>query len=469
MKSKFALVIILLSTVLLNIHWVSERLIDWDEGFHLYSANQISEGQQIYTDFFYVQLPLFPYLLIPLSSPGFSSLFIWRSVAAGIGFLLGLLILWYAVGLSNLKTGIFVFFLYALNGTILAWHTVVHPGGFAQFFTFFSFILLIYGIKKRNNSLLFASGLTLSLGVLLRIIYLPVIGLWIYLICRERSYTPLVYLLAGFVLIILFPLYFFARNTERFIFETYTFHLIRGKIWTNLTGLGQIWTQKGVALGKFFILPQTLIISGFSILALVYYLTSKRSSYTKELTLMGVAFIVFVGHLFLVPVHFYYFVQSLPFLIAAQIPYLDGWLRRNSYKVISLILVVYGIGMIIPYAIYVSGVRERDRGKKIDNFRETVEAIESLSDQDDQIVSINPTYLYLSNRKGLGLQPWLLEISGGFNEEQKRIYKIPDSERMKLYIETKRPKLVVGDPGWDPPYYKKITFPWVVIWVREDQ
>ncbi len=467
MKAKTVLAIILLGTIILNAHWISKRIISWDEGFHLYVANQISQGEQIYADFFYPQLPLFPHLLAPLSSPGFSTLFLWRNIAAGIGFLLGLLILWYGTRISNLKTAIFAFFLYTVNGTILGWHTVVHPGSFAEFSAFLSFLLLIYGIKKGGALRFFISGLALSVAISLRIIYIPVIGIWIYLIYRERSFKEVFQFLAGFVLIALFTLYFLIQNGETFIFQTLTFHLIRGRIWTNLTGLGSIWAQKGGALCKFFVLPQTLVIFSFLGFALFRYLTSKKSLYFREFALICVAFTIFLGHLILVPVHFFYFVQSLPFLIAALIPYLEGWLRRSSRKLISFAVVIYGVGVVFPYLIYVSGWRERDAWKKIENLRETVETIESLSDEDDHIVSLNPNYLYLSKRRGSGLQPWLLGISSGLDEEQRKRYRIPGQEKMKLYIETKRPKLVVGDMGWDPPYYRRVILPWVTIYVKE--
>jgi hypothetical protein len=453
----------------LTIHWVSQRIISWDEGFHLHVANEISGGKHMYTDFFYVQLPAFPYLLAPLSSPGFATFFIWRAIAAGTGFLLGVLILWYAAKFYSLKTAVFAFCLYGLNGTILAWHAVVHPGGFAEFSTFLSFVFLILGIKKKSNLLLLASGLVLSFGVLLRPIYSPVIVPWIYLMWREGNRQGLLCFIAGFLLLMFFPAYFFLRSTEEFVFETYTFHLIRGRVWTGLTEPGSIWAQKGVVLSKFFALPQTLIIIGFSVLALRHYLVCERSSRVKELLLMSVAFIVFFGHLFLVPVHFYYFVQSLPFFIVGQVRYLDGWLNRNSPKTILAVIAVYGVGILIPYLIYVRAWRKSDRWKKIDSLRYTVEVVESLSAADDEIVSLNPNYLFLSGRKASGLQPWLLEISGGFSEEEKRKYNIPDQEKIELYIERAKPRLVIGDLGWEPAHYRKTVLPWVVIYEREDE
>jgi hypothetical protein len=98
-----------------------------------------------------------------------------------------------------------------------------------------------------------------------------------------------------------------------------------------------------------------------------------------------------------------------------------------------------------------------------------VETIRDLSSEDDEILSMNPGYLYLSGRKGPDLEPWLLEVSSRLDEGRKRRYKIPDLEDVREYIESERPKLVVGDFGWDPPGYEKFLLPWVVIHVRDSE
>jgi hypothetical protein len=117
----------------------------------------------------------------------------------------------------------------------------------------------------------------------------------------------------------------------------------------------------------------------------------------------------------------------------------------------------------------VRGVRERDRGKKIEDMRRIVETIEDLSAENDEVLSMNPGYLHLSRREGPGLEPWLLEVASRLDEGRRRRYKIADLEDVKAYVESERPKLVVGDFGWSPPGYEKILLPWVVIHVRDSE
>ncbi len=469
MRPKLALALVIAGVILLNFHWVSNRLYGWDEGFYLHAAHRVYQGEEIYSDFFYPFFPLFPYLLAPLSSPGFQSFFAWRGISAGIGILLGLLIFCYGLKTSAPKGALLAFFFYSVNGSILGWHTVLHPGAFAEFATFVSFVLLIVNMERNRSLFLFLSGLVLSVGVLLRIVYLPLGGLWLYFIWREWGRKAIVQFLVGFALVMVFPLFFLLRNWDAFLFETITFQLIRGRVWTELTGVGQIWLQKGTAVGKFLVLPQTMIVIVLAILGVRFYSRAGRTQYRAELLLVGAGLVIFFGHLALVPVHFYYFVQSLPFLIASQIPYLDRLLKESSRLLIAGLVAVYGVGIVLPYSIYVRGIREQDRGKKISDVTRIVETIESLSSSDDEVLSMNPGYLHLSGREGPGLQPWLLDVASRLDEERKRRYKIADLEDVRGYVESERPRLVVGDFGWHPAGYQKVLLPWVVIYVRDSE
>jgi hypothetical protein len=110
-----------------------------DEGWYLYAAKQVYQGQRLYQDFAYSQMPLLPYVY------GLGLLF-WKSMYAGrlISFLIfcASLILIYQLSKENFKPESFLWLLFIF---------IVYPDGFyfdtvvkTYALTFFFFLLSFY-------------------------------------------------------------------------------------------------------------------------------------------------------------------------------------------------------------------------------------------------------------------------------------------------------------------------------------
>jgi hypothetical protein len=101
------------------------RIVDPDEGFYLTAAHKVTQGQSLYADFFYPQMPFLPYILAPFSGHGFATLYLSRF--AGVAASACAAILFYLVlGVlcRDQRIKILIFALYLFSGHVLTWHCV---------------------------------------------------------------------------------------------------------------------------------------------------------------------------------------------------------------------------------------------------------------------------------------------------------------------------------------------------------
>ena len=160
--------------------------LNQDEGWYLYAANLVAEGQTPYRDFFYTQGPMLPYVYSAFVG-------IWQSwglLGARIFTLaLGAIGILFAVGLARRlvpedKRGVASLSVFALLGcNLYHLYFVAIPKTYAlaAAFVLAGFYLLSVAVERcrwlavlAGLSLAFAAGTRISLGALL-----PVAGLWL--------------------------------------------------------------------------------------------------------------------------------------------------------------------------------------------------------------------------------------------------------------------------------------------------
>ncbi|MGN0854134.1 MAG: ArnT family glycosyltransferase [Kiritimatiellia bacterium] len=183
--------------------------LNQDEGWYLYAARMVGEGNVLYRDFFYTQGPLMPILYAPLA-------WVWRD-----GGLLGARILTAALGLVGMvfaaalarllapqerkdAAGIIAFLLLGCNLYHVYYTAIPKTYALAALFVMMGFYLLGWGLADRGRrlrrfalfvaglSLAFAAGTRISLGLLL-----AVCGFALLFACRRLGWSFLWFGLGG--------------------------------------------------------------------------------------------------------------------------------------------------------------------------------------------------------------------------------------------------------------------------------
>lgn len=208
--------------------------LNQDEGWYLYAANLIAEGEMPYRDFFFTQGPLMPYVYSVFSP-------IWRAyglLGARIFTLsIGLISILFASLLANrLKkgAGFIVFVLLATNLYHLYYLTIPKTYALAALLVSLAFYLLSFeGLPQTFFAALilgFAAGTRLSLGVII-----PVVGgalLW----CSLRNLRWFAFGLGGILgLAIVYGPFLLDESARQGLVAAQAYHAARD-------GFDPVWT-----------------------------------------------------------------------------------------------------------------------------------------------------------------------------------------------------------------------------------
>ncbi|HID94308.1 MAG TPA: hypothetical protein EYP60_09480 [bacterium (Candidatus Stahlbacteria)] len=430
---------LLIIYMLLSFWFVFSRILVPDEGYYLFCARELALGKIPYRDFFFPQMPLLLYILIPFSEKGFAGLFGARSIYAILGILLGVLLFYYSLKRTeDLKTSLLCFTIYIFNGFILSWHTVLQFNAPTDLILFAAFWL---SLKKKSIHLLL-SGILLGIVVDLRIVFLPVVILFIiWLFLSRTNKRDVLMLVAGIFIAGSYSLYFLFKYKSIFLFSTIFSQLKRTYLFMPVTN--PIF-QKCTQLLKFLGFPQTGGIILLMVMTLLYF-RKKFVNLKPELLALLTGMTIFFTYLVVgTPTMFYYFVQSLPFLLVAALPYLKEQLNKRSKIVYSLSL-VYVIFIIIPIQLHVFAMRAVDRPWKMDNIKNVVSWIVNNTVAEDKIISSWAGFHVLAKRDAIpGVRPWGRQLSKRLGDKDRLRYNVPSFERLKESISRGEAPVVIA-------------------------
>jgi len=414
--------------ILLSFWFVFSRIVDPDEGYYLFASKELALGMIPYRDFFFPQMPLLLHILIPFSSNGFNGLFAARSLYVIFGILLGILLFLYSLERTkDSKTSLICFVLYIFNGFILSWHTVLQFNAITDLILFAAFWL---SLKERNIYLL-VSGILLGIVIDLRIVFLPIIVLFVgWLLISRRSKIGVLLLVAGTFIAGSYSLYFLFKYKSIFLFNVIFSQLRRSHL---LMPVANPIFQKCTVLLKFFGFPQTGGIVLLTILTLLYF-KKKLVSFKPELLALLTGITIFLAYLIATPSMFHYFVQCLPFLLVATLPYLKELLSKKSKLVYSLSL-VYIAFIIVPIELHIVAVRERDKTWKIRNIKNVTSWIVNNTKREDRIIACWAGFHILAKREGVtGVRPWDQQLAKRLDDKDRLRYSVPSIDRLKESI-----------------------------------
>ncbi|MCK4323600.1 MAG: glycosyltransferase family 39 protein, partial [Armatimonadetes bacterium] len=210
------------------------RPIDGDEGFYLLAAKLVFEGKQLYTDFFYPQMPLLPYVYgLWMKLFGFS----WyaaRILSALLAVGTGLLLYSYAMRLTSKRhLGLLAVGLYALCSVMLGWYTVAKTYSLSVFLLMSAVVLLPRDSDSHRELRYVLSGLLLGLAIDTRLFFLAVVPVFLLVLRHRKESKPVAqlksqrWLLLGVVIGLLPNLWFLVVSPDTYIFNNIGYHAMR--------------------------------------------------------------------------------------------------------------------------------------------------------------------------------------------------------------------------------------------------
>lgn len=417
-----------------------------DEGFYLAGAWRVLQGEAIYRDFFFPQMPYLPFVQALLIGAAGTSLLVSRLVSVVPGALGAGLLAWAAWRWSGRRevTAVVVI---AYLGHVLFWNylTVTKTYGWANAWLLAAFLLLSEG-RRYHHGLL--AGLCGGLAVGAR---LPAIAAVAVLFAWQSWRDPrgALWFALGALVALLPCAWIAARDPQAFWFGNYGFHSLRREI----VGTLPILKQKLSILRRWLSLPQNLVLW---IAAALGWWTARRASgpgvpdasYERTVAALACVGAMGVAYLAATPTYLEYTVQLIPFLLLSAV----GWLNAGKLYAPTKVLlaVVYAVGLVI--ALRPAG-EQSYRGKKLELWRlDAVEEVASYLHQQsgdgDQILSWWEGYPVLAGRAGFtGVGFWESNVAKKLTNAERQLYHVLDREEIVGLVRERKPRLVIFPAG----------------------
>ena len=452
--AKLMIVMLLAAHVALLFLFVHKRFIDGDEGFYLAAAREVASGNTPYLDYSYPQMPLLPYINSPVSDCGFDTLYYARYMsilAAILTSCLMILLLRRQNGSDMSK--VVSFMLYAFSGLILAWHPTAKTYPWTNFLLIAGLYSAFRFARSQGYAWALLSGIAFGLAANIRLTLLPLallIMIFVVANADKRRLRHLAVCLAGVIAASALSISLFARDPQSFLFNNIEFHLIR------YPGIS-FWhaiLERLLVLGKLAVNPQLIIIA---LLLAVSFLSLRRDQPTitfksvfrsRDQFIFLMLGLILLIHILPNPIHQQYFTQVVPFailLLPRGLDYLIAHRTRlfrppSLFKIAS---VIYVLGLIPYFAIFLGAVRERDNSHRIENVRALCDRIAS-DDIEGPLYSEWPVIPVLSDRGAVGgLEFIAYDYGYPLTDAEKRYYHMPVSEDINEKLRNRIPSFCI--------------------------
>ncbi len=456
---------ILIFQCLIFVPVATVRPIDGDEGFYLLAAKLVFQGKQPYTDFFYPQMPLFPYVYgLWMWLFGFS----WyaaRLLSALLAVGTGLLLYQYVVRLTSKRhLGLLAVGLYALSSLLLGQYTAAKTYSLSVFLLM-SAVVLLPGKSNSHRQLRYIlSGLLLGLAVDTRLFFLAVVPVFLLVLrCDEESKPETRlrrqgWLLLGVVIGLLPNLWFLAVSPDTYVFNNIGYHAMRTGggvlgfleqkllIVLELIGAWKAWGHVSLQL-------PILLFANCYYLLLAWRL-GKRLSFA-----FYIAAVLSVISLLPTPTFVQYFCVVVPFLIVnglLVIHWLDEatsvGIARDGLKLLAaLIVVIYvlvapiGINQFLAPPAPDPLTGERGGEWDIETNRIIAAQIDACTDPGEPVMTWWPGYLLES---GASIFPKMenhfgLRVANRLTSRQLDRYHIISEPEIEAHLQAGATRVVV--------------------------
>lgn len=416
----------------------SSHGVNADEGFYVLAGIRVLEGERLYADFFYPQMPYLPLVVAGVFAAFGPALETGRLLSVVPGAIVGGMLAAAAYARSGrLAVALLVAGLYATHGLNVHYLTVTKTYGMANLALVAA--ILAVAVTPPAGWGRFAAGLLCALAVGTRLPAAPVaavLGLWV---AREGT-GSLLRFAAGAALGALPCLWIFAADPEAFWFNNVGFHDLRREI----SGWGPILEQKFGVLAKWLLSPQNAMLW---LLAAGGLWRAPRESALPLACAAGLAAL----YLYATPTYLEYMVQILPFLLLAAVPALAELCDRRAL-VALVVLIQFGA---LGYSLRPTA-EDSPRGEKLSLWNlERVRAVAAhLQDQStagERILSWWEGYPWLAQRDGYkGVGFWESNVAKKMTAAERRRYHLFGHEEREALLRAGDPRLVVFPAGTWP-------------------
>ncbi len=319
------------------------RYIDGDEGHFIFAAKLILAGKTVYTDFFYQQMPLMPYLYAGWFWLTDVSWYSARFFTALLSVVSGLLLAWCVYKeLRKPYAALAALFLYAANTVIFVWFSTAKVHSLSFFLLIAGYALWRYAPGRQRGLLRFLVGVSIAFSLNIRLMMLVVIpafylDLWLNKEIVQKRWTQAAYFTLGLLLGCSMDYYFLAVCPECFFFDNIGYHAIRssaGFIADFQQKLEIFYELTGITLKYGFASFQQLCLT---IASCVYFILMLRE---KRITLdMSILALLTLVNLLPTPTFLQYFSVTVPFMvIQSVILFVRLWprIKASGVRVLSV-------------------------------------------------------------------------------------------------------------------------------------
>ena len=444
---------------------VFTRIVNADEGIFLQAARRVAAGDVLYRDVFFMQMPLTAYAFAPAAPHGWAGFFALRLagalMSAGVAAAVAALVRW--MGGSG-RAAALAAGLFALNGLVLAWHPLGQTTVWSDGFGVLGLAALAAEARTGRARWAAVAGALLGLAALARLthVLLVAVAFGAFVIGRRGRAAGA---FAGGAALALTPaVVLFALDPFAFWMGNVGF---RGVWGAEVAGMPLAGHLRAVAL--FVLYPQNAVV-----LALAAWGWRRRTDLEpagrRVQTLaaaMGVA--LFAFYTVLRPAQMQYFVQTLPFALVVAAPALArvaGGLTVRWAVVGGLVYAAFAA----PFAaLFVGGVRAKDRRARLPTVAAAVAAVERCAAPADTVLGFNQHVPVLARRPalpgmevgGVGVVPHLTP------RERAAVAGLFAEADLRAAIAAGRATVVVREPGFTDDGDAALRSRYVRVWVRD--
>jgi hypothetical protein len=322
------------------------RMIARDEGFYLMAARLVMHGHLPYSDFFYPQMPLLPYLYgLWMKLFGFT----WisaRSLSALLSAALGSLIYLRLLKKGGHAAAAAGLFLYATASLTYPWFITAKAYVLSTALLFAAYMSA--NSETRQRPLL--AGVLLGLSAMARlhlILLWPVFAIYFWKRGDKLCKAALIRLCIGTLIPFLAVLPLLLNDSEAFLFNNIEYHLLRSNLdLANALKLkySLLATLLGLVKGRIFDNFQFILLA---LGTLLYAALHRSAAYDLALPL---ALVLFVISFLPTPAYAQYFCALLPFLVICSVMLISdvrptGVFTRRLISLVVLLLTLRYLAM----------------------------------------------------------------------------------------------------------------------------
>ncbi len=462
--------IVLAIQALVFVPWALLRDLDADEGYYALAAQLVVQGHTAYHDFFWPQMPAFPYVYGLWTTVAGQSFYAMRALSVLIAMGGGLLIYRYAVKrFASPGLGLGAVALYAFSPLVYQWLVTGKAYTLATVLTLGA-VLAVDAAREPSRRAWLVAGLLLGLAIDVRLLFAAAVPFVALYAVRPpgggwRWGAELGRLAAGLALGVLPSAVLLLIDPDRFMFHNLGFHLVQNGHGF-FDGVGANLSDKARLVAELLAhQPQFVILLTASLAALVAALRTGR----RPPLALGVALGLSIAALSPEPVYIQDFSTVVPFLVLGTIELValvrdrlgasaDPQLARILRATALVALVLFLVAPVVDVSKERRGGFLAGRGLLGDTLdigaiEDVTAAIDANTAPGDTVLSFWPGYLFGSHANQLPGFENDYTVRGvefaGLSESEAKRQKLATVASLERAITSHRVPLVVLSPIGD--------------------